>query len=161
VRQLLTDVFFLLRARLRPAVGLFEPCAVPMRVWPHQLDVQRRLSNGYFAILGGLARWDLMVRNGGAKVITGRGWIVVVAAQTLRYRHSLTLGDRFIIESRFLGLHERDLVVEHRFVREDRTVATAVVRCRLLRRTGGGVPRPEILEAMPELETHDFVVPPP
>jgi acyl-CoA thioesterase FadM len=153
MRLVLADAWYLLRARFRPPVGVFETTTVTMRVWPHHLDLQLFMNNGCHASLASLARWDFAVRSGVGKVFQQRRWTVVVAAQTIRYKRSLKLWTRFTIESRFHGIHDGDLLLESRFVVAEKTVTTVMVRCRVVRLSGGSVPEQKFREAFPELAT--------
>jgi acyl-CoA thioesterase FadM len=121
-------------------------------VLPTDLDVLRHMNNGvYFSILD-IARLDLMTRTGLWPVLKRRGWYPVVVAETMSFRRSLELGQRFEVETRMLGFDERSLYVEQRFVvgpEGSREVyARAFIRARLLKRSGGIVTVDE-LKALP------------
>jgi len=74
-----------------------------------------------------------------------RHWYPVVAAHTVRFRRSLTLLQRFTVESRVLGWDDRAFLVEQVFMRGGERVAMAVVRARFLGRGGERVAPQEVL----------------
>jgi acyl-CoA thioesterase FadM len=67
------------------------------------------------------------------------GFYPVVAAQTITYRKSLKLRQRFEIETRLLGYADKGLFVEQRFVVDGEIYARAIVKARFLKRAGGTV----------------------
>jgi acyl-CoA thioesterase FadM len=152
VNRYLRLLYLALAARRRPPCDLLGPCRTPFRVWPADLDVLRHMNNGVYLSIMDLARVDLMARAGLLAELSARGWYPVVGEQSIQYRRSLTLGQRFAVVTRVLGWDERAFVVEQRFVRParpaggaagpagDEEVATAVVRARFLARPRGGEP---------------------
>jgi hypothetical protein len=68
----------------------------------------------------------------------------VVASQTITYRKSLRLWQRFEVETRILGYDERAVYLEQRFVAGGEIYARAYVKGRFLRRTGGVVSIAEV-----------------
>lgn len=138
-------LWFMLIVRWRPAVSILEPCRTPFRVMPTDLDVLRHVNNGVFLSLMDLARVDLITRAGLVSPINARRWYGVVAAETIRFRRSLTLFQRFEIETRVLGWDDKAFVLEQRFIRGDEEVASALVRVRFLARDGKKVTPSEII----------------
>jgi acyl-CoA thioesterase FadM len=138
-----------LRLRLRPrrALTLWDEARTPFRVAPTDLDPLRHMNNGKYLSLLDLGRLDLMIRCGFWTELDRRGWYPVVAAQTISYKRSLVLWQRFDLLTRVLGFDERACYVEQTFVVRDRVVARAVVQARFLRRSGGTVPLDELEEA--------------
>ncbi|QZY52182.1 thioesterase family protein [Leucobacter tenebrionis] len=121
------------------------------RVWPTDLDVLRHMNNGKYLSVMDVARFDLIQRNGVVDLFKREGWYSVVVGQTISYRKSLNPWMRFWIESRILGFDDQAVFIEQRFVRPDaqgraEVYARAVVRGRILRRDGGTVPVPEVIE---------------
>ncbi len=92
----------------------------------------------YFAILD-LARLDLMIRTGLAKLLSAQGWYPVVAAETIRFRKSLKVFDAFSVDTRIIGWDEKAFILEHRFFRDGECIAEALIRGRLLSKKGGAV----------------------
>jgi acyl-CoA thioesterase FadM len=70
----------------------------------------------------------------------------VVTAQTISYRKSLELGERFDIETRIAGYDERAVYLEQRFVRAGEVTAVAFIAGRFLRERGGVVSTAELGE---------------
>lgn len=140
----------LLRLRTRRArrVSLWDEARTPFRVVPTDLDPLRHVNNGKYLSMLDLGRMDLMLRSGFWQSLTDRGWYPVVAAQTITYKRSLTLGQRFELVTRVLGVDERAAYMEQTFVRHGSVVARAVVQARFLRTSGGTVPSAELLDAL-------------
>ncbi|MBK0418157.1 thioesterase family protein [Leucobacter sp. CSA1] len=137
--------------RRGPRLGLEDVSRSRFRVWPTDLDVLRHMNNGKYLSIMDIARFDLIQRNGLLAVLEREKWYPVVVGQTISYRKSLNPWQRFWIESKLLGFDEQAVYLEQRFVRPDarrrpEIHARAVVRARILRRSGGVVPVAEILE---------------
>lgn len=152
-----------LRVRLRPSIGgrrpsLWDEVRTPFRVTLTDLDPLRHVNNGKYLSMLDLGRLDLMLRSGFWGEIAERGWYPVVSAQTITYKRSLTLGQRFELVTRVIGLDDRAAYLEQTFVRRGMVVARAVVQARFLRRAGGTVPPSELLAAAGE-PGHDLTLP--
>ncbi len=140
-----------LRVRLRPRVGrrssLWDTVRTPFRVVPTDLDPLRHVNNGKYLSMLDLGRLDLMLRSGFWGELAGHGWYPVVSAQTITYKRSLTLGQRFELVTRVLGVDERAVYLDQTFERGGAVIARAVVQARFLRRAGGTVSTDELLAA--------------
>lgn len=137
-------LWFLLAVRSRPPVSPLGPCRTSFRTWFTDLDVFRHMNNGTYLTIMDIARMDLMVRSGMWKKIEAQGWYPVVVAETIQFRRSLNLFERFEIQTRVLGADDKAIVLEQQFFRRGEAVAHALVRARFLRRTGGNVAPAEL-----------------
>lgn len=153
-------VLFRARRRLRRE-GPIAPDTVArlrLRVLPTDIDVLRHLNNGRYLSLFDLGRWDLLTRSGLVSAMTKKGWYAVVAAETITFRRSLELWQRFELETRLIGHDDRAVYLEHRALVGDEIYARAIIRARILRRAGGTVPHDELFaavgrpEGLPDIE---------
>jgi acyl-CoA thioesterase FadM len=155
------------RRRLRRE-GPLDPTSVgriQVRTLPTDIDILRHMNNGRYFSLFDLGRWDLLVRTGLMDGMRERGWYAVVASQTITFRKSLNLWQRFTVESRFLGHDDRGMYLEHRAVVGGEVCARAIIRARMLRRSGGTISHAELVEAfggheLPDVEpwVHEWAV---
>ncbi len=135
-----------------------------IRVLPTDIDLLRHMNNGRYLSLFDLGRWDLLTRSGLVEAMTKQGWYAVVAAETITFRRSLELGQRFDLETRMIGHDDRAVYLEHRALVRGEIYARAIIRARILRRTGGTVPHDELFaavgrpEGLPDIESwvHDW-----
>jgi acyl-CoA thioesterase FadM len=125
-----------------PVLG---PCRTPFRVLPTDLDVLRHMNNGVYFSLLDLARTDLLIRSGLLAKLQRAGWYSVVAAETMRFKRSLALFQKFEVESSVIGWDEKVFAIRQSFICDGAEVATAVVWGRMLKRSGGGVPPREVV----------------
>ncbi len=119
------------------------------RVWPTDLDILRHMNNGKYLSIMDVARFDLIQRAGVIDVFKHEHWYPVVVGQTISYRKSLNPWRRFTVESKIMGFDEQAIYLEQRFVRPGgdgapEIYARAIVRARILRKTGGVVPIDEV-----------------
>jgi acyl-CoA thioesterase FadM len=103
------------------------------------------MNNGKYFSLMDLARVDLMIRAGLHRIVRQNDWYPVVVAETLRFRKSLKLFERFVIETTVLGWDEKAFILQQRFLRGQDCVAEGVVRARFLKKSGGSVTPDEVL----------------
>jgi acyl-CoA thioesterase FadM len=148
VNLLLRLLILVLTARFRPRASVLGPCRTRFRVWPGDLDVLLHVNNGVYLSMLDVARVDLMLRSGAFARFRARGFYAVVAAQTIRFRRSLRLFQRFEVETRVIGWDEHAFLVSHVFLRQEEVIAEAIVRSRFLKRGGGKASSAEVLELL-------------
>lgn len=136
-------------ARPRPSVrgqGILDPSVTAMRVRPADLDIYLHVNNGTYLQMMDVARTNYIADLGGFPLLKGKGWYPVVAAQTVTYRRSMTLGQRFAITTRVVGWDERVVYLEQVFTRGEELCARGLVAGRFLTRgSGARVPAPEVI----------------
>jgi acyl-CoA thioesterase FadM len=143
-------VTFLARRRVRRE-GRIDPVAVGvirLTTLPTDLDVLRHMNNGRYLSLFDLGRWDLLTRPGMADAMRRHGWYAGVSSETITFRKSLTPWQRFDVESRFLGHDDKALYLEHRAVVDGEVYARAIIRARMLKRSGGTLSHDELFAAL-------------
>ena len=152
-----TLLHLLFLSRRRPDLGYRDVARTRFITLPTDLDINRHMNNGvYFSIMD-VARFDMLVRNGVWKMMLDKGWYPVVASETITFRKSLGLWDRFTIESRLVGHDDKAVYMEQRFVRpgpggEPEVYAQGFIRARFLRKSGGTVPVPELIAEFGAIE---------
>ena len=144
--------------RVRADKSPLDVVSTVFRVLPTDLDVYGHMNNGRYLSISDLGRWDLLRRTGLWPELRKRGWYQVVASSTITYRRSLEPWQRFVIESRFLGVDGRDVFLEQRFVVKGEIYAKLIIRGRFLQKTGGHVPMEQLLTLLSEDPT-GFAVP--
>ena len=159
--KLLVRLFWLIFTQSRRSrTGLLGPVDTDLRVYPNDLDLFMHVNNGVYLTYADLARTDLMLRSDVFHLIRKRGWYPVVAAETIQFKKSLKLGQRFTITTRVLGWDDRAIYLEHVYKRANTVIASALIDARFLSRAGGKVTTAELLEltgireASPALPEH-------
>lgn len=129
-------------------IGHYDVGRIRLRTLPTDLDLNGHMNNGvYFSMLD-LGRFELTIRSGIYAIFQERAWYPVVASETITFRKSLKLWQRFTIESRIVGYDERAVLMDQRIVVRGEVYARAVIRARILSKTGGPVPMDEVLRAV-------------
>jgi len=141
-------LLLLVTSPFRPRCDPLGPAKKRFIVWPLDLDVLWHVNNGVYLSMLDVARVDLLLRSGYFRILRRHGIYPVVAAETIRFRRSLTLFQVFEVETTILGWDEKGFLIGHRFLRRNELVADAVVRARFLRRRGGTVSTKELLELL-------------
>ena len=121
---------------------------VHLRTLLTDIDLLRHMNNGRYASLFDLGRFDLLMRTGIWDAMNARRWYAVVASETIPFRKSLGLWQRFTVESRLYGHDDRSVYLMHRAVVGGEVYAEMIVRARFLRRSGGIVANEELFAAL-------------
>jgi YbgC/YbaW family acyl-CoA thioester hydrolase len=158
LRRYLRLVRMSANARRPPTIGIHDVARWQDRVWPGDLDELRHVNNGVYLSMMDLPRLDLLQRSGFWSRLQREGVYPVVASQTVTYRKSMTLWQRFTIESRIAGYDERAVFIEQRFVVDGEIYARAIVKGRFLRRSGGTVTIAQLAE-LTGIDTASLPVP--
>ena len=130
---------------VRSVSGPFEVVVSRFRVLPTDLDVNGHMNNGRYLSISDVGRFELLRAAGIWRPMRRRGWYPVVASSTITFRKSLRPWQRFEVESRFLGVNERDVYLEQRFVVDGEIYARLYLRGRFLQDGGGHVPMDELV----------------
>ena len=141
-------LWLILTQRRRSRSGIMGPVDTPLRVYPNDLDVLLHVNNGVYLTYADLGRTDLMLRSDTFRKMRQSGWHPVAAAATVRFRKSLTLGQRFTITTRIVGWDDRSVYLEQIFKRDGRVIAEVLVDARFLTKSGGRVSTDELLESL-------------
>ena len=124
----------LLFSRFRKACGPFDLCLTPYRVWPTDLDILLHVNNGKYFSMMDLARLDLMVRCGLWQRAKKRGWYPVVLLESMRFKKSLKLFQRFMIQTQVITWDDKYTYLLQNFVCQDEIVAQAMIKARFLKK---------------------------
>jgi len=130
----------------RSRCALFGPCDTHFRVLPNDLDVLGHVNNGVYLTMMDLARTDLLLRSDTFHAVRNNGWYPVLAGETIRFKRSLKLGQRFFIRTKVVGWDTQSVYLEQLFIRNNEFIARAVVDARFLSKKGGKVTPQELLE---------------
>ncbi|GAB3615763.1 thioesterase family protein [Okibacterium endophyticum] len=152
-RTILT--FWLARRRMRRgrALGHYDVGRIRLTTLPTDLDLMMHMNNGVYLSIFDLGRFDLLIRSGLWDIFTERGWYPVVRNETISFRKSLKLWQRFTVESRVIGFDDRSVFIEQRIVVKGEIYTKAHIRGRFLKKSGGSVSIDELIDAvggMPE-----------
>lgn len=137
------------RRRLRRH-GRLAPTAVGrlrLTTLPTDLDILGHMNNGRYLSLFDLGRWDLLVRTGLWDIMKANRWYAVVSSETVTFRKSLGPWQRFDLESRMIGHDDRAVYLEHRAVVDGEIYARAIIRARMMKRSGGTLSHDELFAA--------------
>ena len=140
-------ILWFFRSKRAATLGTGDVGRIRMRVLPTDIDTLGHVNNGMYLSLMDLGRVDLMIRAGVWRTLSAKGWYPVVASATITYRRSLQLWQKFTLETRLIGLDEKATYVEQRFTVDGEIFATAFVKARFLKKTGGTVSVAELTEA--------------
>ena len=119
-----------------------------MRVLPTDLDLLFHVNNGIYCSLMDFGRGDMIFRNGVYDACMKRGWYSVVAAETIKFKKSLRLWDKFTLQTQLVSHDDKNIFIQQKFICRGELMATGLVRIRVLRRSGGTVPTDEVFKEL-------------
>ncbi|MEZ2390857.1 acyl-CoA thioesterase [bacterium RCC_150] len=141
---LLRTLLLLFTSSRRNRLSVWGTSSLPMRVLPTDIDIAWHVNNGMYFSLMDLGRFDLMVQAGIWRKMRRRRWQPVAAGETIAFRKSLQLWQRYTIETRIIGLDSKAIYFEQRMVADGEIYARAHIATRLLA-SGRPVTQEEIL----------------
>lgn len=139
-------LYFVVAVRFRKAVMGLDACHTPFRCWPADLDTLLHMNNSRYLAIMDIARIDLITRCGLWGKLRSRGHYPIVEAQTIRYRKSIKLFQKFTIVTQIAGWDEKSFYLTQTFMRGNEVAAEAMLKGRFLKQTRGTVPPADIME---------------
>jgi acyl-CoA thioesterase FadM len=139
MNMILRFIYLLIAVRFRKRVNLLDKVQTPFRVSITDLDLLMHMNNGKYFTLMDLARLDMMIRNGSATILRANNIYPVVAAETMIFKKSLKLFNKFYIETQVLGWDEKDFYLEQQFWCQGELYAKALVKARMLKKGGAKI----------------------
>lgn len=125
----------LIQDRNRP-LGITEVLVSQHLAWPWDIDPWKDLNNGRILTLFDLGRIQLAQRTGLNRVLMSRGWGIVVAGNTTRYRKRILMWQRFEMRSRCIGWDERFVYMEQAMFRDGACCNHILIRGAVTSRQG-------------------------
>ncbi|MDJ0321208.1 acyl-CoA thioesterase [Pseudarthrobacter sp. PS3-L1] len=129
---LLRTLILLVTSRRRPPLTAWDTSSLTLRVLPTDIDIALHVNNGMYLALMDLGRFDLLIRSGMWTRMRQRSWGPVVAAETIAFRKSLKLWQKYSIETKIIGLDEKAIYSEQRMVVDGEIYARAFIATRLV-----------------------------
>lgn len=132
----------------RPRIeGPLDVSRLRFTVLPHDLDTSMHMNNGRYWTMMDLGRTDLMLRSGLWRDVLKKRWTPIATGGQIRFRRELRLFERFTLETQVLAWEGARIVIEHRMLKDDGSVAAiALVQTGLYdRKQRAFVPASELL----------------
>ncbi len=94
-----------------------------LRVLPNDLDLNFHMNNGRYLTICDLNRVDLFIRSGLLQAMFRRGWIPVIAEQTIKYKKTLGLFERYDVIVEVTHWDDKYFYMTHTFSNTERVIA--------------------------------------
>jgi acyl-CoA thioesterase FadM len=145
MHYLLRTIFNLILSNRRTPLSMWDTSVLSLRAWPMDVDIAVHINNGVYFTLFDMGRFDLLMRAGVFQETRRRKYTPVVAAETISFRKSLNLGQKFEMHTRLLGSDDKAIYFEQRMVVKGEIYARAYICTRMVS-PDGPVPVEELLE---------------
>lgn len=149
MHMLLRLLFLLIRKKSLKKSHFGQPSEFSMRVLPVDLDILWHVNNGMYFSYMDFGRWDMIFRNGVYELSKKNDWYSVVAGETIKFKRSLQLWEKFSIKTQIIGYDERYFFIRQTFVRKEKVMAVGMVKIRFLKRAGGTLSTQQVLNEYP------------
>ena len=141
-------LYTLIVSRLRKKVAPLDECFTPFHCLPNDLDIYMHMNNGRYLTLMDLARTDYLIRAGLYKKLIAKKIYPVVEAQTIRYKKSLTLFNKFDIVTKIEGSDEKSIFLSQTFMQQEVVTTKSIIKGRFLQKNTGSVQPKDIFIIM-------------
>lgn len=146
---LLRTLMLLITSRRRSKLSIWDSSSLPLKALPTDIDIAMHINNGMYFSLMDLGRFDLMVRSGAWDLMRRRKWSPVVQAEQIAFRQSINLWQGYTLETRIIGLDDKCIWLEQRFVVDGEVYVRGYVATRFLG-PNGPVSNDEVIAAVRE-----------
>jgi acyl-CoA thioesterase FadM len=143
-------LWLMLWSKRKSKLEVFDEGITSFVVLPTDLDVLLHMNNGVYCSLMDLGRIDFLIRSGLAVKLSERNWYPVAASESIRFKRSLKLFNRFQIATKTLGWDDRYFYIEQRFLSKGQLCSIAMVKARFLKKQGGTVAPAEVVDLIGE-----------
>lgn len=156
MHMIFRHILWFLKKFTATKVSIGESTSITMRVLPTDLDFLWHVNNGVYFSFMDFGRMNMIFRNGVFDLAQKNGWYGVVASESMKFKRSLQLWDKFTLETQMTSFDEKYFYITQKFVHKDQVVAKGLVKIRFLSKKGGGVSTVEIMKLIGgEIENND------
>lgn len=121
--------------------------SVTMRVLPTDLDLLWHVNNGVYFSYMDFGRWDLIFRNGMFDVARKNDIFSVVASESMRFRKSLHLWDKFTLKTKVIGRDDKYFFInQHFYSQKGELMAVGFVKIRFVHKKDGVISPQRVLD---------------
>ncbi|MYM21997.1 thioesterase [Duganella sp. FT135W] len=121
-------IWMLLKRPWRQSADPFSITVIRMGVWPHDLDLNRHVTNGRYFTMADIGRMDYVLKTGAFRTALRLKAVPIVGDAWGKFRRELKLFETFEIHTRMLGWDDKWSFLEHRFVKDGRTAGVVIMR---------------------------------
>lgn len=120
----------------RPPLAFSEESVILFRVCPHDLDLNKHMTNSRYLSLMDLGRLDLTLRTPFKnRVLTGQ-WKAVLGSVVLRFQRPLRLFQKISLHTQLVGWDQKWIYVEQKICSNGQVFSRALAKCLFLDRQG-------------------------
>ena len=113
---------------------MFDECKTSFVTNPSDLDLNFHMNNGRYLSLMDLGRMDLMIRSGVFFKLFSQGYYPVVKSESIRFRQSLQLWQKFEMITLIESWDEKDFFISQKFYSRGKMVGEGYIKGRFRQR---------------------------
>jgi len=136
-----------IRALLSSRIHIDSISEITFRCRPWDIDMFLEVNNGRILTLYDLGRFDFSIRMGLAKILKEKGWGLVVAGGSIRYRRRVRMFDKVTIRTQIVGFEERWIYVVQSMWVKGMPTSSVLLRTGITHK-GKVIPADEVLRAL-------------
>ena len=141
----------LITSRNKPKLDFFskESDAIPLMVWPQDIDPFLELNNGRYVTLLDLGRYGFGTRVDINTFLKKNQWSLTITGTYNEYRHRLRLFQKFELKTKIIGYDANWFYFFQKIERHEKTYMASVVKYAFTSKNGIVKPK-EVLNAIGE-----------
>ena len=125
-----------IHALFRSKLTITDESIVSFRVWFHDLDINRHMTNSRYLAVMDLGRTDLLIRTDLGKIVWKHKWSPVLGSTSIRWRKSLLLFQKFEVHTKLAGWDDKWFYLDQKVLRKNRVVSHALQKAIFVGREG-------------------------
>lgn len=126
MRLRLRLLYLILSSLWRSKMSFSDESVLSFTAFPHDIDITKVTNDRFIAFMD-LGRMDIAFRVGLLKIMIKRKWIPLATFATIRFRHYLSVFQKFRLHTRIIYWDKETFYFEQLFKRNNRIVATGYV----------------------------------
>jgi acyl-CoA thioesterase FadM len=124
---------------------LLQPCYTSFIVSPFDLDTNFHVNNGRYLSIMDLGRFDMLIKPKVFWKLIFAGYYPVVVSESIRFKKSLGLFQRFSIKTEIESWDDKDFYIRQIFYHKNKIMAVGYIKGRFMKRgQKGSIPTPQI-----------------
>lgn len=113
---------------------LLEPCVTSFMVGPLDLDTNLHVNNGRYLSIMDMGRFDMLLKPKVFWKLFWAGYYPVVVSESIRFKRSLALFNRFTIKTEIESWDEKDFYIRQVFYHKKQIMAVGYIKGRFMKR---------------------------
>ncbi len=133
---LLRFIRVLIHAFFRPSLSIFEESVLWFRVYPHDIDLNKHMTNSRYLSLMDLGRIDLSLRSPLSRYLVQGQWKAVLGSVIIQFQRPLKLFQKVSLHTYVVGWDTKCIYLAQKIMFNQQAASYAFAKCLFLDESG-------------------------